>query len=483
MRNQFGLLPLPLPVAGQSISGNEVLGVRSPYSGEQIAEVATASVGDALNAVHAAHASLTHEMPAWRRAEVLDAAARLVEARADHIAELMVGEVAKPIRLARIEVQRAADTFRFSADEARRLSGSGLPLDAAKAGVGMTGFTVPGPVGVVGGIIPFNFPAVLTAHKLGPAIAAGCPIVLLLSNKAPLAALALTQCAIDAGLPADRVSVLVGDPGPLAEVLLTDDRVRLISFTGSAGVGWGLQRRAQRKRVLLELGNMSPIVVCADGDVVAAARAAAIGGNLFAGQSCISVQRLVVDSRIAEEFEDALLDEIRRLRFGDPSDPATDLGPMITQTATQRMATLIGEAEKQGGVQLTGGLGGDGHLRPTVLRDVDPAMEVWSKEAFAPLLSMRTFDDLQDAFALANKTEMAIHASIFTRDIGTAMDAVRAFDFAGVIVNEGPSFRVDQMPYGGIRGGGNTKEGPHYAVEEMTLQKLVAIRSVGAKSS
>jgi acyl-CoA reductase-like NAD-dependent aldehyde dehydrogenase len=473
--------PRTLPVAGKRIEGHDPLTVRSPFTGDEVGQIGTATAQDMSRAVAAAAAALNDPMPPWQRAEILDRAAALVRERAEDIAALMVAELAKPVRLARAEVTRTAATLSLSADEARRLAGTGIPLSAAQAGAGMTGFTMPMPIGVVGGIIPFNFPAVLTAHKIGPAVAAGCPIVLLLAAKAPLTALAVAQCVLDAGLPAERLSALVGNPAALAEVLLTDDAVRLISFTGSPDIGWALQARARRKRVVLELGNISPIIVCADGDYETAARAAAIGGNAFAGQSCISVQRLIVDQRVIEPFRTALTEHLNALSFGDPELDSTDLGPMITPAATRRAWSDIEASRAMGARIVRGGLDLDGHLHPLLIDQVTPDMPVWRKEAFAPVLAMRSFTSLNEAIGLANGTDMGIHASIYTRDIGNATTAMANLEFAGVIVNETPSFRVDQMPYGGIKSSGNTKEGPAYAVAEMTDQRLIAMRSLAAK--
>jgi acyl-CoA reductase-like NAD-dependent aldehyde dehydrogenase len=419
---------------------------------------------------------MSEPLPAYARAEILARTADLVAERQEEIARTICDEAGKPIKTARVEAERAVSTFQAAAAEARTLAGDVVPMDASPAGVGKVAYTARVPIGVVGAISPFNFPFNLVAHKVAPALAAGCAVVLKPASQTPLSALMLAELEAEAGLPPGWLNVLVGRASEIGDVLVADERVRLISFTGSAEVGWKLRERAARKKVLLELGNATPVIVEADADVGDAAAKTAANAFAFAGQSCISVQRIYVARSAHDEFLAGFLPRVEALQVGDPADDATDVGPVIDEDAKERILDWIEEAKAQGAAVLAGGEPNEeGLLRPTVLGDVTPEMKVSCLEVFGPLCTVSPYDSLEEAFELANGTEYGLQAGIFTGSVKTAMAAGSALEFGGVLVNEAPTFRADQMPYGGVKASGNTKEGPRYSVREMTEERLVVI--------
>jgi len=467
----------PLIVAGEEVrAGEATFTVRSPWDGRPVGSVPSVGADAARAAVDGAWRAMRTGLPPAERAAILERVAADVHSRREELARMLSGENGKPYKQALVEADRCVQTLIFSAAEARTLSGRGVALDAHPAGVGHLGFTIRVPVGVVGAITPFNFPLTLAAHKIGPAVAAGCGVVLKPADKAPLVAIELVRAFQRAGLPADWMSVVVGPPEEIADVLLDDDRVALLTFTGSAAIGWSLAARAPRKRVTLELGNSTPLIVCADADVQAAAAASATSGFAFAGQSCISVQRAIVHRDVHDEFVDALARAAEAQKAGDPAEPDTDVGPAITRQARDRVGAWVDEAVAAGATRLAGGVFADGHLRPTVLDGVGPDLRVWREEVFGPVVSVGTFRDLDEAIHLANGTEFGLQAGIFTRDLPAALEAIRRLEFGGVTVNQAPQFRVDQMPYGGTKASGNTKEGPHDAVRVMTEERMVVVR-------
>lgn len=467
----------PLIVAGEHIrDGQGSFTIRSPWDSREVGVVPSVGADAARVAVDAAARAMKAGLPAAERAAILDRVAADVAARREEFGRMISNENGKPYKQALMEANRCVQTLIFSAAEARTLSGRGVPLDAHPAGVGHLGLTVRVPVGVVGAITPFNFPLTLAAHKIGPAVAAGCGVVLKPADKAPLTAIELVRSFHSAGLPPEWMSVLVGPPEEIADVLIQDDRVALMTFTGSAPIGWDLARRAHRKRVTLELGNSTPVIVCADADLEAAATASAASGYAFAGQSCISVQRAIVHRDVHDDFLDALVRATEKQKSGDPAEPDTDVGPSITHEARDRVHEWVGEAVEAGATAHAGGTFGDGYLKPTVLDGVAPGARVWQKEFFAPVISIATFSEVGEAIDMANGTEYGLQAGIFTRDLPAALEAVQRLEFGGVTVNQAPQFRVDQMPYGGVKASGNTKEGPHDAVREMTTERMVVVK-------
>jgi acyl-CoA reductase-like NAD-dependent aldehyde dehydrogenase len=456
---------------GEWIETGEWQDVESPYSGEPVARVARAGAGHARKALDAAERAMSSPIPAHERAAILDRVAALLKERHDEVASTISAEAGKPMKAARVEAERAVSTYTMAAVEARRLAGDVVPMDASAAGVGKIAYTMRVPIGIVGAITPLN----LVAHKIAPALAAGCAVVLKPAGQTPLSALLLAELETEAGLARGWLNVLVGPSGEIGDVLVEDERVKLITFTGSSGVGWKIRERAVRKRVNLELGNATPVVVEADADIEEAATKLAANAFSFAGQSCISVQRIYVQRRAYEDFVSRFVPKVQALKVGDPAEEDTDVGPVIDEDARERIVSWVEEAKSAGASVLTGGEVVDGLLRPTVLADVTPDMKVSCQEVFGPLCTLSPYDSPADAFALANGTEYGLQAGIFTGSVKTALAAAAALEFGGVTVNEAPTFRADQMPYGGVKESGNTKEGPHYAVREMTEERLVVL--------
>jgi acyl-CoA reductase-like NAD-dependent aldehyde dehydrogenase len=329
----------------------------------------------------------------------------------------------------------------------------------------------------VGAISPFNFPLNLVAHKLAPALAAGCAVVLKPATATPLSALLLAELETEAGAPPGWLNVLVGPASQLGDVLVEDPRVAAITFTGSGAVGWGLAERAPKKRVALELGNATPVVVAADADIEAAAAKCAAHAFSFAGQSCISVQRIYVESDAYDRFVERFLPKVEALRVGDPADEETDVGPLIDEESRDRVLAWIEEAKAGGAEVLAGGATTDeGLVRPTVIAGAGPGLKVSCEEVFGPVVTLNRVGSVDEAIELANGTRYGLQAGVFTASVATALDAARRLEFGGVTVNEAPTFRADQMPYGGVKDSGNTREGPAYAVRELTEERLVVFQ-------
>jgi len=464
-----------LLIDGEWVETGDWVDVRSPYSGEVVGRVAKAGAAEARQAVDAAARALDNPLPAHKRAEILVKVAGLIGRRHEEMARTICEEAGKPIKTARVEASRAMSTYTFAAVEARKLAGEMIPMESAQAGEGKLGFTLRRPIGVVGAISPFNFPCNLVAHKLAPALAAGCPVVLKPASATPLSALLLAELEQEAGLPAGWLNVLVGPASAIGDVLVEDDRVKLITFTGSGEVGWGLQQRAARKRVKLELGNSTPAIVAADADLAGAAAKLAGGAFGYAGQTCISVQRIYVERGVYDAFVQAFVAKVEALKVGDPGDDDTDVGPVIDEDSRTRVLAWIEEARSSGAKLLTGGEEG-GLIRPTVLAEVADDQKVSCDEVFGPVVIVNPVDSIDEALERANGTRFGLQAGVFTASIDTALRAADALEFGGVIVNEVPSYRTDQMPYGGVKASGNTKEGPAYAVREMTEERLVVIQ-------
>jgi acyl-CoA reductase-like NAD-dependent aldehyde dehydrogenase len=457
---------------------DDTIEVKAPYDGAVIGTVPSCGPEEVDRAVTvAAAAHKKGPLPAWRRAEILDAAARLLAERRDEFARTIALEAAKPIKTARIEAERAVSTFQFAAAEARTLTGDMVPLDASTPGEGRLGFTLRLPIGVVGAISPFNFPLNLVAHKLAPAIAAGCPVVLKPASQTPLSARALADLLVtECGLPAEQLTVVTGGGGTVGNALVDHPDVAMITFTGSPDVGWAIRARAPRKKVGLELGNNAPVIIEPDADWKAAADKIKVAGYSHAGQSCISTQRVYVHRSVAAEFTDALAERVSALVVGDPLSDDTDVSALISTGDRDRVTSWVEEAVADGAKVAVGGrVAEDGVLVPTLLTDVTPDMKVSALELFGPVVGIQSYDTLDEAIALANDTRYGLQAAIFTQNVGSALRAVRALDYGGVLVNEVPTWRADQQPYGGVRDSGNTREGPHYAVREMTELRMVSI--------
>ena len=462
-------------VGGEWIETGEWLEVRSPYSGDVVGRVAKAGADETRRAIDAAEQAMRDPLPAHKRADILVRVAMGLGRRHDEVARLISDEAGKPMKAARVEAKRAMSTYTFAAVEARKLAGEMVPMDAAQAGEGKLGFTLRRPIGVLGAISPFNFPLNLVAHKLAPALAAGCAVVLKPAGQTPLSALLLAELEEEAGLPPGWLSVVAGPSAEIGDVLLEDERVKAITFTGSGAVGWGLKERAPKKKVSLELGNATPVIVAADADLDAAAASMAANSFSFAGQSCISVQRIYVERAAYDGFLERFLPPVAELQVGDPADEETDVGPVIDQDAKERILEWIDEARGAGAEVLAGGEERDGLLQPTVIAGAGRELKVSCEEVFGPVVTVNAVDSLDEAIELANATRYGLQAGVFTGALQTAMRAARELEFGGVTVNEAPTFRSDQMPYGGVKDSGNTREGPAYAVRELTEERLVVL--------
>ncbi len=469
-----------LLIDGEWVETGEWVEVRSPYSGEVVGRVAKAGTAEARRAIDAAENAMREPLPAHKRAEILVKVAGYLGRRHEEVAQTISAEAGKPLKAARVEASRAMSTFTIAAVEARKLTGETVPMDASQAGAGKLAFTLRQPIGVVGAISPFNFPLNLVAHKIAPALAAGCAVVLKPASQTPFSALLLAELETEAGLPPGWLNVLVGPASEIGDVLVEDERVRAITFTGSGGVGWKLAERAPRKRVKLELGNATPVIVEADTDLEDAATRLAANAFSFAGQSCISVQRIYVQRAAYDELLSRFLPKVEALVVGDPADEATDVGPLIDADARDRVLEWIEEARAAGAQILTGGdltarEDGAELIRPTVIANAGPELNVSCEEVFGPVCTVTAYDGLDEAIELANGTRYGLQAGIFTGSIKSALAAAQRLEFGGVTVNEAPTFRADQMPYGGVKDSGNTREGPAYAVREFTEDRLVVI--------
>jgi acyl-CoA reductase-like NAD-dependent aldehyde dehydrogenase len=463
-------------VDGEWYETGETLDVRSPFDGSVVAQVAYGGAADARRAIDAAAKAMKTPVPAHERAAILDRLAVIVSDRRDEFARTIAQEAGKPLATAQAEADRAVQTVLFSAVEARSLGGEVIGRDAHPAGGGHAGLVMRLPIGVVGAISPFNFPLNLVAHKIAPAFAAGCAVVLKPAGATPLSALLLAQAFEEAGQPAGWLNVVVGKSSEIGDAMIEDERVRLITFTGSSAVGWKLRERASRKKVSLELGNSTPVIVLADADLEKAANAVATHGYSFAGQSCISVQRVYVEDSAYDEFVEKVRPKVEALVTGDPLDTDTQVGPVIDEGNRDRILSWVNEAVSGGAKLLSGGETDDaGLLRPTLLGDVDIDMKVSCDEVFGPVVTLARVRDLDEAVEKANGTGYGLQAGIFTSNINKALQATRVLDFGGITVNEAPTYRADQMPYGGVKESGNTREGPKYAVHEMTEPRLVVI--------
>jgi acyl-CoA reductase-like NAD-dependent aldehyde dehydrogenase len=464
-----------LLIDGEWIETGDWLDIRSPYSGDVVGRVAKGGATEARRAVDAAARALQSPLPAHKRAEILVKVAGGIGRRHEELARTISDEAGKPMKAARIEASRAMSTYTFAAVEARKLAGEMVPMDGAQAGEGKLGFTLRKPIGVVGAISPFNFPCNLVAHKIAPALAAGCPVVLKPASQTPLSALFLAELELEAGLPDGWLNVVVGPASEIGDVLVEDERVKLITFTGSGEVGWGLQERAPRKRVKLELGNSTPAIVAADADLEAAATKLAGSAFAFAGQACISVQRIYVERPAYDAFVEAFVPKVEALTVGDPADDDTDVGPVIDDGSRLRILEWIDEAKASGATVLAGGVEGE-LIRPTVLGNVPDDQKVSCEEVFGPVVVLNAIDSVDEGIERANGTKYGLQAGIFTASIDSALRAADGLEFGGITVNEAPAFRSDQMPYGGVKASGNTKEGPAWTVREMTEERLVVIQ-------
>jgi len=467
-------------IGGEERFSGDILTVRFPYTGEPFARVHQATERDLEDAVavSAGGFSRTRSLSSAERYRILATLSRMVLDESERLAETLVMEGGKTLSFARAEVRRAAETLRVSAEEALRIGGEVIPLDWSPGNEGRFAITRRMPLGVVLGIVPFNFPLNLACHKLGPAVASGNALILKPATATPVSALLLGKMLIEAGFPSRALSV-VPCPGPRAEMLVRDPRIAFVSFTGSAEVGWNLQKSAGGKRVALELGGSAPVIVHEDADAGYAISRIVQGGFSNAGQVCISVQRVLVHESLYSDVCQGIKRGAESLVVGDPRLERTDVGPMISRKAAEDARATVREAEAQGARVMCGGEVSGALFFPTVVTGVTPAMRLFREEIFAPVVAITSYSDFGEALSLANATPFGLQMGLFTRDINRILNAFEEGEFGGIQVNDIPTFRADHMPYGGAKASGLGREGPRYAIEEMTTLRLLAFNPKG----
>lgn len=467
-------------IGGEWRQSDELVDVRFPYNQEVIAQAYQATDADLEDAVRAAQRGfeITRKLPSHARSRILFNLLDQMEKRQAELVETLVLEGGKTQNVARGEVSRAMETVRVSAEEAKRISGEIIPIDWTEAGEGRLGFVRRLPIGPVLGIAPFNYPLNLSCHKLAPAIAAGNSFILKPASATPLSGLILGEMALEAGFPPEALSVVVCR-GSKAEKLVADPRIAFFTFTGSSDVGWHLKSVSGRKRVGLELGGNAAAIVHEDANIPYAVSRIAMGGYANAGQNCISVQRVLIHRPVYNQTSELLLDKISRMKVGDPRDPSVDVGPMIDEWAAKEAEEKIQQAVQQGARIVLGGKREGTLFYPTVLVDTQPDMAVNRTEMFAPVLTLAPYDDFEEALRLANDTDFGLQSGIFTQNMNRILRAFEEIEVGGLQVNDVSTFRVDQMPYGGVKGSGIGREGPRYAIEEMTELKLMVINLAG----
>ncbi|WCN37385.1 aldehyde dehydrogenase family protein [Aneurinibacillus uraniidurans] len=463
-----------LYLAGQKQEASSYKQLRSPHTGEVVADVAVGTRADMKKAIdHAAEAAkVMAKMPAHRRAAILQEVSRLLAERKEEAARILCLEAAKPITVARGEIARTIETYQFAADEARRLHGETIPLDASAMGENRVAYTVREPLGIVGAITPFNFPFNLVAHKLGPAFAAGNVVVLKPADQTPLSSYFIADLFEEAGLPAGALQVIPGPGSEVGDELTIDPRVKLVTFTGSPEVGTLIRQKAGLKRVVLELGSNSGLIIDEGYDIDRIVKRTVTGAFTFMGQVCISLQRIYVHRSLYDGFVEKFVAETNNLRIGDPLDESTDISALISQRDVDRIAEWVEEAKKLGARVLTGGTEGN-IVKPTTIVDVPPHAKVSCQETFAPVVVISPYDELDEAIDAVNDSRFGLQAGFYTNDIERAFYASDRLEVGGVMINDFPTFRVDQMPYGGVKESGMGREGIKYATEEMTEMKLI----------
>ncbi|MGZ8754517.1 MAG: aldehyde dehydrogenase family protein [Acidimicrobiia bacterium] len=467
-------------VGGRWQGSLEWIDIVAPYSGEVIDRVPAATAGQVEEALATAQrgAAAMRAVTGAARADLLRCAADLLDADTERIAHTISLEVGKPIGEARGEAARLGEMFRLAAFEGTQLRGETLPLDSQAGGEGKLGFTLRIPTGVVVAITPFNYPGLLVVHKIAPALAAGNAVILKPASQAPLTALLITEKLIEAGLPEPAMQTITGSGRAVGMTLVSDPRVRKVSFTGSTAVGEEITRIAGVKRLSLELGANCPMVVMPDADVQLAAATSAVGGYANAGQVCISLQRVIVHQEVYEDYLEALREPVGAFRMGDPLVDDTRIGAMISEGEAIRVAQWIEEAVASGARVMMGGDRDGAKLSPTVVADVTSGMKLFDQEVFGPTLGVTKAESIDHAIALANDSSYGLGAGIFTNDVTNALRFAREVDAGSVHVNWTPLWRSDLMPYGGLKGSGIGKEGIRYAVEEMTELKTVVVHGL-----
>jgi glyceraldehyde-3-phosphate dehydrogenase (NADP+) len=463
-------------IGGEWTNGAETFGVTAPYSGQRLAEVYSADANEGLRAVAAASEAAS-KMRSLSRFEIAAGLQRIsdqIGARREEFAKTIALEAAKPIRLARGEVDRAAATFHWAAGESERFAGEIVPMDVQPNGRGKTAFTLRVPRGVVFGITPFNFPLNLVAHKVAPALASGNAIIIKPSPRTPLTALLLGEAFLESGLPESALQIVPMDVKYL-DGILADERIGMLSFTGSAPIGWALKQKAGKKPIALELGGNAPVIVDATADIENSVSRTLVGAFAYTGQVCISVQRIFVHDQLFDNWTNTFVERAKKLKTGDPLAEDTEISAMIDEAAAKRAEQWVAEAVDHGARLMCGGKREGSVLEPTVLTNTDPEMRIVAEEAFAPVAVVERFSEFAESIAAANNSKYGLQAGVFTNDLRNTRYAIENLDFGGVIINDVPTFRVDNMPYGGSKDSGFGREGVRYAMEEMTELRIAVL--------
>lgn len=482
-RSATGHPAFPIFVGGSWEASDDPLEVTNPFDGSTVGTTFNASAEQLDRAIDAATAAFRamRRMPAYERATILGNAANKLRSQRDDVARLIAMEAGKPLREANVETDRGIFTLETAAEEAKRIEGNLIPLDLLPSSKGRFGVVRRFPIGPIAGISPFNFPLNLALHKVAPAIASGNPIVLKPPSRDPLTMLKLAEIFEEAGVPAGGLSVLPMNR-TVGDALVADPRFRLLSFTGSPDVGWDMKRRAGMKPVVLELGGNAGVIVDRDADLDFAVNRVKFGAFAYAGQVCISVQRVFILDSVYERFRDALVEQSQTLVSGDPLDPRTELGPMIDDHAAQRAERWVGDAVKEGARVLCGGTADGRFFPPTIVENASPSSFICSREAFAPLVTLHAVPSFGEAIQRVNASEYGLQAGVFTNNLEHAMTAFEEIEAGGVIVNDVPTYRIDHMPYGGVKSSGLGREGIRYAIEDMTEPRLMVFNRLESQA-
>jgi len=462
-------------IGGMWVEGGNYFEVRNPYTNEVLAKVPEASPEDVKTAVAAARKAFEEEkLAAYRRSEILENTSRSIAENKEEFARIISLESGKPIRTSRAEVDRAVLTFKFAAEDAKRVGGEIVPMDVAPGYENHFGFYIREPVGVVAALTPFNFPLNLAAHKVAPAIAAGNAVVLKPASATPLCALKLGETLMEAGLPPGLLNIVTGKGSTVGEALVSNEGVNMVTFTGSPPVGRRIKQLAGMAKVTLELGSNSATIIDESANLEMAVPRCITGAFSFSGQVCISIQRLYVHRNIYEKFLADFIPKVSELKIGDPLSEDTDIGPMISEDAARRVQAWIREAERDGAKVITGGRRDGRIIEPTVMTDVNPDMKIMCLEAFAPVVSIVKFEKFEEAIEMVNNSIYGLQAGVYTQNVANAFKAIKELHVGGVMINEIPTFRADHMPYGGVKESGVGREGVRFAIEEMTNIKMVS---------
>jgi acyl-CoA reductase-like NAD-dependent aldehyde dehydrogenase len=472
MEKEFRLL-----VGGKWVEGKDKIEIKNKYNNEVIGTIPLTDKSLYEKAIKSAQEGFLaiSSLPVYKRSEILEKTSKLIEKNQEEISKLIAAEAGKPLKFSRFEVGRAVQTFKFAAEEAKQIHGETVPLDAQVGSEKGIGFYLRFPVGIIGAISPFNFPLNLVAHKVAPAIAAGNSVILKPASLTPLSSLKLGELLMEAGLPDGALNIIIGSGGTVGDWLVTDERLSMITFTGSPSVGRRIKERSGLKKVTLELGNNSAVILDESADLKVTVPRCVFGSFAYSGQVCISIQRIYVHKDLLEDFTKDFLEATKKLRIGDPLQEDTDIGPMITEEEAIRTEQWVSEAVSDGAKILIGRKREKAVYYPTVLTNVNPEMKVVKLEIFAPVVSIIPFDNFKDAIKMVDDSIYGLQAGVYTQDINKAFQAVKGIKVGGVIINDIPSYRADQMPYGGVKESGIGREGLKYAIEEMTDIKMVVI--------